>query len=151
MSTRALVHEGIFTSPPQRLFDLLVTPSAVRHWWGAARAIVMPQEGGTWAAAWGDDEDAPMYTTSATLRVYEPPRRLVMAGYRYFAPSGPLPFEADFVTEFLVEPVEGGTRLRVSQDGFPAEGESAAADEFHAACTQGWRDTFAGIRRYLGD
>jgi hypothetical protein len=25
----------------------------------------------------------------------------------------------------------------------------SAADEFYAGCERGWRDTFAGIRRYL--
>lgn len=36
--------------------------------------------------------------------------------------------------------------LRVSQDGFPIGPE---ADAFYAACEQGWRDTFAGIRRFV--
>jgi hypothetical protein len=40
---------------------LLVTPSAIRAWWGAARAIVLAQENGAWAAAWGADEDRPDY------------------------------------------------------------------------------------------
>lgn len=149
MTTRAHVHEEVFDATPERLFELLITPSAIRQWWGAARAIVMPRQGGTWAAAWGDDEDAPMYTTSATLRAFDPPRRLVMADYRYVAATGPLPFQADFVTEFLIEPAPGGTRLRVTQDGFPKADVSSGGDEFYAACQQGWRDTFAGIRRFL--
>jgi hypothetical protein len=36
--------------------------------------------------------------------------------------------------------------LRVVQDGFPRE---PVADEFYAACEQGWHDTFASIKRYL--
>ena len=39
-----------------------------------------------------------------------------------------------------------GAVLRVSHDGFPA---GRGADEFYAGCEKGWRDTFAGIRRYL--
>lgn len=71
---------------------------------------------------------------------------MVLTDYRYRARSGPLPFEADFVTEFVVTPRGEGAALRVSQDGFPA---GAEGDEFYAACETGWRDTFAGIRRHL--
>jgi uncharacterized protein YndB with AHSA1/START domain len=146
MSTRKHVHEETFAVDPERLFALLHTPSAIRQWWGAARAVVLGESGGTWAAAWGDDEDDPDYVTVATIREFEAPRRMVLADYRYRAREGQLPFEADFVTEFTVEPRAEGSRLRVCQDGFPAD---PAADEFYAACETGWVETFAGIRRYL--
>ena len=94
------------------------------------------------------DEDQPDYITVATVRDFEPPRRMVPADYRYRARSGPLPFDADFVTEFEVEPHPQGAVLRVSQRGFPAGHE---ADEFFAGCEKGWRDTFAGIRAHLAN
>jgi uncharacterized protein YndB with AHSA1/START domain len=145
--TRRHVHEEEFAASPERLFALLLTPSDIRGWWGAARAVVVPESGGFWAAAWGDDEDDPDYVTVATLAEVEPPRRLLMVDYRYRARAGPLPFAADFRTELTVEPVAGGgARLRVVQDGFP---DAPAADAFYAACDTGWRSTFAGIRRHL--
>jgi uncharacterized protein YndB with AHSA1/START domain len=147
MKTRKHVHEEEFSATPERLFALLHTPSAIRGWWGVARAIVLPGESGLWAAAWGADEDAPEYITIATIRAWEPPRRMVLGDYRYFAQNGPLPFQADFVTEFTVEATPDGALLRVSQDGFPCD---ASADAFYAACEIGWRNTFAGIRRFLG-
>lgn len=128
------------------MFALLHTPSAIRGWWSAARAVVMAKEGGIWAAAWGEREDEPDYVTAATIQVFDPPRRLVMGDYRYNAKSGPLPFEADFRTEFIVSAHPQGSVLRVVQDGFPVD---AVADEFYAGCEKGWRATFAGIRRYL--
>lgn len=145
--TRRHTHEEFFPVPPERLFALLHTPSAIRGWWGAARAIVQPEPGGLWAAAWGADEDAPEFVTSATLSVFEPPHRLVFADYRYSAASGPLPFEASLVTGFTVVPRDGGAVLRVEQDGFPLD---PVADDFYRACERGWRDTFGGIRRHLG-
>ena len=144
-ATRDHVLEEAFHATPERLFALLVTPSAICSWWSAASAIVMPCAGGLWAARWGAEDD-PDYVTSATLEVFEPPRRLVMADYAYWAKSGPLPFEAEFRTEFLVTARDGGASLRVTQAGFPAGPEG---DEFYAGCQQGWRDTFAGIRRFL--
>lgn len=145
--TRRHVHEEELPARPERLFALLLTPSDIRGWWGAARAVVLPERGGIWAAAWGDDEDDPDYVTVATIAELEPPRRLVLADYRYRARSGPLPFAADFRTELTVEPAPGGAKLRVVQDGFP---EAPEADPFYAACETGWRATFAGIRRHLG-
>jgi uncharacterized protein YndB with AHSA1/START domain len=146
MATRKLTHQIALSAAPERVFALLHTPSAIRGWWSAARAIVIPQTGGVWAAAWGDNEDNPDYIGIARLSVFDPPHRLVMADYVYHARSGPLPFSADFVTEFTIEPTPSGSILRVVQDGFP---EDPSADNFYTACERGWRDTLEGIRRYL--
>ncbi len=146
METRSHMHEEVFSVSPQRLFALLHTPSAIRRWWGVARAVVLPQPGGVWAAAWGEVEDDPDYITAATIREFEPPHRMILSDYQYRAKSGPLPFAAKFVTEFVVLPHPEGAVLRVTQDGFPIGPE---ADEFYAGCEKGWFDTFAGIRRYL--
>jgi uncharacterized protein YndB with AHSA1/START domain len=145
--TRTHVHEESFDDTPEHVFALLHTPSAIRKWWGASRAIVVPRTGGLWVAQWGS-EDEPDFITSATMTVFDPPRRVVFGGYTHVAKSGPLPFEANFETEFTVRAgKDGRTILRVSQAGFPLD---PVADEFYAACDRGWRDTFAGIRRYLG-
>lgn len=146
MTTRRHVHEEAFPAAPEQLFALLYTPSAIRAWWGAARAVVLPEAGGLWAAAWGESEDDPEYITVATIREFEPPRRMVLADYRYRSKTEPLPFQAQFVTEFSVASHPDGSLLRVCQDGFPVERE---ADGFYAACEQGWQTTFAGIRRLL--
>ena len=145
MSTRDHVHEEEFPVPAEQLFALLLTPSAIRGWWGASAAIVLPEVGGTWAARWGAEDD-PDYLTIARIRALDSGARLVLGDYQYFAKEGGLPFEAEFETEFQVSPTPDGATLRVTQRGFPAGSE---ADEYHAACQQGWRDTFAGIRRFL--
>jgi uncharacterized protein YndB with AHSA1/START domain len=146
MATRKHVHEEIFPVAPEKLFAILHTPSAIRSWWSAARAVVLAQPGGVWAATWGESEDDPDYITTATIRDFDPPRRMVLTDYRYRAKSGPLPFQAEFVTEFAVSPHPSGATLRVTQDGFPCGSE---ADDFYAGCETGWRNTFAGIRRHL--
>ena len=146
MTTRKHTHEEVLPGTQGEVFALLCTPSAIRGWWSAARAIVLPERGGVWAATWGKSEDDPDFVTAATIRAIDPPRRLVLADYRYRARGGPLPFRAEFVTEFVVTPHELGAVLRVTQDGFPSGPE---ADAFYDACRKGWRDTFAGIRNYL--
>jgi len=91
-------------------------------------------------------EDDPDYIAVPTIRHFEPPHRMVLSDYLYHAKTGPLPFDADFVTEFLVSTQGESTSLKVTQDGFPAGSEG---DEYYAGCQKGWLDTFAGIRRYL--
>lgn len=146
METRSHIHKEVFPVPPEKLFALLHTASAIRKWWGAARAIVIPESGGIWAATWGESEDDPDYVTAAEIRAFDSPRRMVLSDYRYRSRTGELPFQADFVTEFTVEPHSEGALLRVFQDGFPTGSE---ADEFYSACEEGWRNTFEGIRRFL--
>ncbi len=79
MATRRHIHEEVFPASPERVFALLHTPSAIRGWWGVARAIVVAEEGGVWAAAWGEAEGDPDYNSAATIRVFDPPRRMVLA------------------------------------------------------------------------
>lgn len=147
MNTRSHTHEIDLTASPERVFAILHTPSAIRGWWGASRCIVHPIEGGTWAAAWGDEDD-PDYLTIARIAVFAPPRSMVLDHYRYRARTGPMPFDAEFRTEFTVTPAGRGCVLRVEQTGFPIGPE---ADEFYAGCKKGWRDTFESIRRFLGE
>ena len=78
MATRRHVHAKIeLPASPERVFALLHTPSAIRGWWSAARAIVLAKEGGTWAATWGESEDDPDHVTVASgsprLRPAAPP------------------------------------------------------------------------------
>jgi uncharacterized protein YndB with AHSA1/START domain len=78
MAARCHVHEEVFPATPERVFALLHTPSAIRGWWGASRAIVLVEPGGTWTATWGESEDDPDYVTAATIGDFDPPRRMVL-------------------------------------------------------------------------
>lgn len=146
METRQIVHEEPFDRPPAEVFASLVTPSAVRQWWDADRAIIVARPGGTWAAAWGEREDDPDYVSTARIAEIDPPRRLVLAHIDYYASQGAPPFHAEFEIVFEVEARGPGCLLRVTQRGFPA---GPIADGFYAGCERGWRDSFAGLRRYF--
>ena len=77
MATRNHQHEESFECTGKRLFDLLITPSSIRQWWGATRAIVIPEQGGIWSAAWGEQEDQPDYVTAATIQILQPNDRML--------------------------------------------------------------------------
>lgn len=146
MPTRSIEREVRLPCTRERAFDLLVRPSAIRAWWQADRAIVLPGEGGLWCAAWGDDVDAPDYATAARLRVFDPPQRLVLDRYQYRSRFGPMPFEAEFEVEFTLRPEGAGCVLAVAQRGFPGE---PIADAYFTGCQQGWQDTLAGVLRHV--
>jgi uncharacterized protein YndB with AHSA1/START domain len=133
---------------PEAAFALLHTPSDIRAWWSAARAMVAPREGGIWVAAWGPDEDAPEYITAARILVWDPPHRLRLGRFEYFTRDGGLPFTADLETEFTVQPRDRGSLLRVDQVGFPVD---SIADGFFAACEAGWKATLDGVARYAAE
>lgn len=130
------------------VFAALITPSHLRGWWSVARAIVIPKVGGTWSAAWGEDEDAPDYTSAATIRVFETDSKLVLSDYRYTSKNGDLPFEADFETTFEIQPTESGCELIVTQTGFPTD---AVADDFYAGCETGWNQSLDALEAFLND
>jgi uncharacterized protein YndB with AHSA1/START domain len=146
MERRKHAHQIELSASPAEVFKLLITPGAIRIWWGASRAIVVARTGGVWAAAWGNDEDIPDYVTVYKIKAFEPSRRLFLTNTKYFAKNGSPPFQAELTTEFTIEPKDDGSILQVVQDGFPAD---AGADEFYAACETGWRETFNSIKRYL--
>lgn len=143
METRKHIHEEEFPVSQEEMFEILITPSAICKWWGASRAIVLAEENGVWAGAWGEDEDNPDYITTFTIREYEPPRRILFTDAKYLSKDGGIPFDAKITAEFIVEPAKAGCKLTVIQDGFPVD---SAADDFYKGCEIGWRDTFKGIR-----
>jgi uncharacterized protein YndB with AHSA1/START domain len=148
MMTRRHLHEEVFPASAERLFPLLITPSAVRRWWGAQHVVIVARPGGIWVASWGDREDEPDYVTAARIREIEPPHRLSLFRFAYAARGvAPRPCEVDLSATFTLFPEQDGTALRVVQDGFPFAPD---VDEFYAACGRSWLRVFAGIRQLLG-
>lgn len=135
-----------FDHPPSEVFAALITPSQLRGWWSVSRAIVIPQAGGIWCATWGDDEDTPDYISSATIKVFEPDRKLVLSDYQYVSPEGGLPFEADFKTTFEIQSHNDGSEMTITQTGFPAD---PSADDYYAGCETGWKQSLDALEQFL--
>lgn len=147
MERRHHNYEEPFAVSAERMFELLITPSAIEDWWGASRAIVTAAKDGSWIATWGEGENDSGYTSSFKIKEFEPPRRLVLSDGKYVAKFDP-PIEMNMTTEFIVEPMVGGCTLRVVHAWLPAD---EAAEEFYEACVIGWKNTFQGIRKYFYD
>ena len=146
MSTRSIQRSDFFACQPQDLFAALTLPSAIRAWWGAARAIIIPRPGGLFSAAWGDEEDAPAYVSAGIMRVFDPPHRLVISDFIYLSPTERLPFESDLTIEYVIMSVPDGTQLQITHDGFPMGPE---ADEFFQGCESGWGNSVDSLRAFV--
>ncbi|SRR5690606_3609053 len=145
METRSIDDAIVLAAGPNQVFDLLITPSRVRSWWGASCAIIIPRLEGLWVAVWGQ-EDHPDYVSAHRITRFDPPRLLELTELLYYARSTAPPFEARFIVTFRVDTVEDGSRLSVRQEGFPVD---PAADEFYQACVTGWSQTLASIRSHV--
>ena len=107
---------------------------------------MIPKTGSIWAATRSDDEDAPHYTSSATIKVFELDQRLVLGDYQYVSAHGGLPFQADFETTFEMVSIGGGSRPTVTQRGFST---NPIADEYYADCETGWQRSLDGLEAFL--
>jgi len=147
MATRTITHSEDFPTSAARLFSYLHTPSAIRQWWGIACVIIIPEQGGIWTAAWGDDEDDPDYIGAATIETFKPPERVVLANYHYQGKTGPLPFAKQIRVTYDIAP-KGDTmcKLTVIHEGIP---QSSDADDYYHGCIQGWCDTFTELRNFI--
>ncbi len=143
---RSITESIDVTCRPEKLFQTLHTPSEICMWWNARTAVVMPRQNGLWIATWGKNEDQPDYITVARLKVFEPPKRLVMGDFEYWSTDRPLSFAGELIATFCVEPIGENARLSVTQSGFP---DGPEADEFYRGCCQGWKTTLAAIRDYF--
>ena len=143
---RTLEYQETFHCSPARLFEALHTPSQIRIWWEASSVILIPQPNGAFAATWGDREDDPDYVVTAVLSAYDPPNRSVMTDARYFAKTGPLGFDGDYMIEYRVRPHKRGALLHLKHSGIPSVPE---ADEYYAGCDTGWKHCFANLHKLL--
>ena len=144
--TRSIKQEYHIKADIEDVFDALLTPSMIKKWWFAASAIVIPEKGGIYALAWGEDIDQPDYISVATISELNRPERLVFSDFRYYSKEGNLPFEAEFGNEFILKKEKEETTIIVIQTGFPDDNR---ADEFYNACGKGWQDTMSSLKNTL--
>jgi uncharacterized protein YndB with AHSA1/START domain len=128
------------------LFDALITPSAIKKWWNASHAIVIPAVNGIYTVSWGSNIDSPDYVSSAEILEFQPPSFLRLGNYRYATKGELEAVNPETITEFIIKNESGKTTLKVTQSGFP---DDRSAVDFYAACTKGWEDTLHSIQQVM--
>ncbi|HVF30936.1 MAG TPA: SRPBCC domain-containing protein [Pyrinomonadaceae bacterium] len=129
----------------ERMFEVLMTLTAIRSWFGASTAIVEAREGSSWMTAWGEDESGLEFVTSFGILKFEPPAR-VLLGYGKLRNEDRWPIATNITTDLVVEPTSTGCTLRIIQELDPHD---ELLDEYFDACVTGWQNSFEGIRNYL--
>ncbi len=143
---RHIHQEYTVLAPIQEVFQSLITPSSIRSWWQVSRAIVLPEEGGTYALAWGEDEDDPDYISVSTIKHLDPPREILFTDFKYFSRGGKLPFEPQLDLRFRLQEKGRNTVVQVEQTGFPDE---EVADDFYRSCIAGWKEVMQAFQETL--
>jgi uncharacterized protein YndB with AHSA1/START domain len=134
-----------FAVPAERMFDVLVTPSAVRSWFGASTAIIDAHEGGSWVTAWGDGENNSEFVTSFKILKFDSPKRILL-GHGKLRTEDKWPIATNITTDLIIEPNATGCILRIIQELAPPD---PLLDDYFDACVAGWQNSFEGIRNYL--
>lgn len=134
-STRSLIVERVFPHPPEKLWRALTESRVLAQWMMnndfepepgrrfQFRADPMPNWNGI---------------VDCEVLVVEPQRRL---SYNWGVGSG----ELQWVVEWTLTPVDGGTHLRMEQSGFGPDQQQA-----YQGANYGWQKFFGQLEKVLG-
>lgn len=128
------------------LYNALLNPSAIKEWWEASTAIVVKENGGTYAVSWGNDIDDPDYVSLSIIRNLKPYEGFSLEYISYYSKMGKLPFEAKMNVDFFISSVsDSNQKLEVKQTGFP---DNKIANEYYIGCKVGWETVLNNIKKY---
>jgi uncharacterized protein YndB with AHSA1/START domain len=132
-------------APPQRVFNAWIDPSDLVNWigpgnWRVTHAETDPRTGGSFRFRFHLDEEGRGVEISGVYREFSPSSRLVFT----WNPTGDLPFApSETVVTVDLIPIEGGTEVRITHEGF-------GKTELRNAHNQGWLSCCAKLVRILG-
>lgn len=137
----AVIAEIRIAAPPERVFQALVEPSQVVQWWGQAgiyRCTRFESDlrvGGTWRSMGVDGNGSPFEIVGEYLEV-DPPR-VICSTWRATWTG-----DAETRIQWELEPVKGGTLVRIRHSGFAARPELAQA-------YRGWPRMLGWLQAFL--
>jgi uncharacterized protein YndB with AHSA1/START domain/uncharacterized protein YciI len=127
-------------APPERVFRAIT--EEVTAWWGSVDTYHVTEwrsdlrVGGRWTSL-GQGSDGKPFSVSGTYVEIDPPHRLVH--------TWEAPWDGGNVTtvRYQLDPIEGGTRVTLSHDGF---GDRAASCDGHA---EGWERVLEWMKAHV--
>lgn len=143
--THELRMTRLIPATPAEVFDAYTDPEKQRIWFNILEKVPMHLEisadlrvGGEMRNVWGEAPDG-LFREVNTIRVFEPPHRLVTTS------NGSSPDGQEMTTEIdmTFEEADGGTLVTVVQSGFPGE---ELRDFFS---TYAWVGAFDRIEAFL--
>jgi uncharacterized protein YndB with AHSA1/START domain len=140
MDADAIERVAVLRHPIERVWAALTTAEGLSRWFGSVAEIDL-RPGGRAFFRWDDlDEES-----VATIVVVDPPHRFA---FRWAIEDLPEDDAPQTLVDFTLEPVPGGTRLRLVESGF-AEAATDVARSAHKANSQGWDMELADLKTYL--
>lgn len=132
--------ERVLRHPVERVWAALTTAEGLSQWFGSVAEIDL-RPGGRAYFRWEDLDDESV----ATITTVEPPHRLAFSWPMEGWPEGEAP---QTLVTLTLEPVAGGTRLRLVESGF-AQAPDDVSRSAHEANSQGWTTELGDLESYL--
>jgi uncharacterized protein YndB with AHSA1/START domain len=134
--------ERVYDAAPEVVFDAFTDPDAQKELYADAPDWIVDAQcdlrvGGRWSIAFGPPGSAPARETNV-FQVVDRPRRLVYASTMAMPDGSTI----DTGMEVVFQPEDGGTRLMITQRGFPTP---RLRDEFAG----GWASILDGLGRVV--
>lgn len=128
--------EVTIAAPPERVWDVLTSSEARPELMFGARTVTDWQPGHpiTWSGEW----EGHAFEDKGEVVVVEPPRRLVVTHFSPMSGQPDLP-ESYHRLEYVLEPVDDGTRVVLEQANNPTAGSAE-----HNAVN--WRGMLDGLK-----
>ncbi|MCP2167877.1 SRPBCC domain-containing protein [Goodfellowiella coeruleoviolacea] len=140
MVSDRIERERVLRHPVERVWAALTTAEGLSRWFGSVAEIDL-RPGGRAYFRWEDlDEES-----VATITIVDPPRRLAFSWPIEGWPGDDAP---QTLVTFTLEPVAGGTRLRLVESGF-AQAADDVARSAHEANSQGWDAELGDLETHL--
>jgi len=139
----AIALEVQIAAPPEQIFQAITDPSQLLRWWGqqgiyhSTKWCTDLRPGGQWRCEGVSDTDGSAYHVSGEYLEVDPPRLLVHTWIASW--SGPL----KTVVRWELEPVAGGTVIRLQHSGFAGAPESAKAHY------DGWQRVLSWMQAFV--
>jgi uncharacterized protein YndB with AHSA1/START domain len=111
--------ESIFKAPPEKIWEALTEPSLVKQWlFGTDMSVSSWEVGGKiqYKGVW----EGKSYEDKGEILEIEPQKKLVSSYFSGLSGKEDIPENYQRVS-YILEPVEGGTKLIITQEGNPTE------------------------------
>lgn len=147
---RTLTLSRVYAAPRALVWSVWTDPTHVAAWWGPfgpdkTTAEIEPAVGGTFAVAM-TAPDGSVHPARGVIRVFDPPRRLVIEGMRDAPDACGAGLPPGAKVTLMLEDENGHTRLTLTAVFPSADAREAAATSGYTAS---WTETLDALGPYL--
>ena len=140
MIPSVLEHRIWIEAPRERTWHAITETEHIKQWWGAAGYAEISELSPGATIKFGTGDGA----IFATIRRVDPPQKFV-----YEWPPHPRYFSVPFVTSYILEEENGGTRVNFSESGFEAWPDDEARRSRYKRISGEFRMVLENLKAYL--